>query len=471
MLDATRLLFDLQHVNEIAQNISGCLEPDTVARRITDALVTQFDCAFARIWLVEPDQSELRLVASSGLYTHTNGSFARVPMGAYKVGKIALNRVPFLSNHLPDEPWVKDREWAIANRICGFAGYPLSTTDRTIGVLATFSHRPMAAEFLEVLQVLCMTATIALDAALQSQSLPTPPTWMSAAGFPTLSDQLAHSLPSTRIVLMGTEQPLTPSMANLVLRMAEMLSSLNCNYCRLTYGEASVRLEAIVAIANLTHPPSTTSASLPGWMRSQLGELQCVALCLGGALKVDIYEQRPMVQVMLTLPYPKCRIGLKVHIDSQYTAVQAALTHLAHEAGLMVCDDEEAIVLTDKDIAMVSDRPVIWVQHRPNAPLPQQVQTAISLTIEPDYLRYIVEKIHQGEPIPQKAIAEPSPSLSDREQEIMSLLSTGLRDRDIAQLLYISESTVKFHINNSQAKLNAKNRYQAVYQAAIRGWI
>nr|WP_250125910.1 hypothetical protein [Chroococcidiopsis sp. CCMEE 29] len=43
------------------------------------------------------------------MYTHINGSFARVPMGAYKVGKIAQNRVSFLSNNLADEAWVKDR--------------------------------------------------------------------------------------------------------------------------------------------------------------------------------------------------------------------------------------------------------------------------------------------------------------------------------------------------------------------------
>ncbi|MBD0269831.1 MAG: GAF domain-containing protein, partial [Cyanobacteria bacterium Co-bin8] len=160
MLDSTRLLFDLQQVGQIAQAISGCLDAVAIATQVTNALVAQFDCVFARIWLVEPDQQTLRLVASSGLYTHTDGSFARVPMGAYKVGKIAQNRVPFLSNHLPEEPWVKDRDWAIANNIQGFAGYPLAVKDRVIGVLATFSHYPLAPEFLEVLQVLCMTTTI-----------------------------------------------------------------------------------------------------------------------------------------------------------------------------------------------------------------------------------------------------------------------------------------------------------------------
>ena len=133
-LDATRLLFDLQQANAIAEQFSGCLHPDQIAATVTTELVKRFDCAFARLWLVEPDGASLRLVASAGLYTHINGSFARVPMGAYKVGKIAQNRVPFLSNQLAEESWVKDRNWALEQNIQGFAGYPLAIQDRVIGV-------------------------------------------------------------------------------------------------------------------------------------------------------------------------------------------------------------------------------------------------------------------------------------------------------------------------------------------------
>ncbi|MEM8677697.1 MAG: helix-turn-helix transcriptional regulator [Cyanobacteria bacterium P01_G01_bin.67] len=35
--------------------------------------------------------------------------------------------------------------------------------------------------------------------------------------------------------------------------------------------------------------------------------------------------------------------------------------------------------------------------------------------------------------------------LSHREQEVIALLASGLRDRNIAKKLYISDSTVKFH--------------------------
>jgi DNA-binding NarL/FixJ family response regulator len=53
----------------------------------------------------------------------------------------------------------------------------------------------------------------------------------------------------------------------------------------------------------------------------------------------------------------------------------------------------------------------------------------------------------------------------------MALLAQGLRDRDIANSLHISDRTVKFHINNILAKFKAKTRFQALYQVTRDGWI
>lgn len=373
MLDSARLIFDLQKVNAIIQKISGCLDPKTIASEVTRALVTDFNCAFVRIWLTEADGQALRLVASSGLYTRTNGAFASVPMGAYKVGKIAQNGVPFLSNHLAEESWVKDRNWAIANNIHGFAGYPLTKGDRVLGVLAAFSHRSFLPEFLEVLQVLCMAVTTALDSALQiqqaRQSQVTPPTH-SLVGDHCLSDCLSRILDSTHLTLVGTEHPLTSGLAYLLLRTTEILNQLNCSYCRLTYGEHAVSLQGIVATPNLS--PSQVQA----WVRSRFDEIDFLSNCFKGKLEKEFKAQQQMMQIALQLPYPSCEIAPKS--DSQ---------------------------------------------------------------------------------------------LSQREQQVMILLTQGLRDRDIAQKLYISESTVKFHINNTLTKLNAKNRYQAIYQATVQGLI
>ncbi|MFE4106265.1 LuxR C-terminal-related transcriptional regulator [Almyronema epifaneia] len=462
LLDSTRLLFDLQRVNHIVQKISGCLSPELIARQITEALVDHFGCAFARIWLTEPDQSSLRLVASAGLYTHLDGSFARVPMGAYKVGKIAQNRVPFLSNQLADEPWVKDRNWAIANSIKGFAGYPLAAGDRVIGVLATFSRERMAAEFLEVLQVLCMTATVSLDAALQTQRSPAQTT--STASSMALSDQLAHTLSAARFTLVGTEQPLNTDSTHLFLQAAESLSQLSCHYCRLTYAAETVVLEAIAKM------PEASATTVEAWLRSHFGKLRFEATHLGGTLQTQPRLEQNILSFLLTLPYPNCRIGPPVRIDCQPLLLHTAITHLAHLAGLSVCDPTHPapLLITNKSEYLLTTAQIIWIRPSPT-PVPSTVSATIDWSIEPAALHTLVHQISQGASV--AVPARQPPPLSSREQEIMALLAQGLRDRSIAQQLFISESTVKFHINNSLSKLNAKNRYQAVYQAAINGWI
>jgi DNA-binding CsgD family transcriptional regulator len=55
--------------------------------------------------------------------------------------------------------------------------------------------------------------------------------------------------------------------------------------------------------------------------------------------------------------------------------------------------------------------------------------------------------------------------ISSREYEVLELISAGLSNLEIAQKLFISESTVKTHVSNLLMKLNAKRRTQAVMNA------
>ena len=52
--------------------------------------------------------------------------------------------------------------------------------------------------------------------------------------------------------------------------------------------------------------------------------------------------------------------------------------------------------------------------------------------------------------------------LSEREQEIVNLVSLGFRNKEVAQKLNISEPTVKTHLHAIFQKLNVLNRYQLV---------
>lgn len=59
------------------------------------------------------------------------------------------------------------------------------------------------------------------------------------------------------------------------------------------------------------------------------------------------------------------------------------------------------------------------------------------------------------------AAAEPLGGLHPREQEVLEQLALGRRNRDIAQALHISESTVKFHVANILGKLGVGSRGEA----------
>ena len=57
--------------------------------------------------------------------------------------------------------------------------------------------------------------------------------------------------------------------------------------------------------------------------------------------------------------------------------------------------------------------------------------------------------------------------LSERELEVLRLISGGLSNRAIAQRLVISSNTVKGHIRNIYGKLGVHNRVQATARARM----
>ncbi len=104
--------------------------------------------------------------------------------------------------------------------------------------------------------------------------------------------------------------------------------------------------------------------------------------------------------------------------------------------------------------------------------------------MEPEYwLDYLISIVQGEAPISRvlasKILQEFSLSkddlidhkLSEREKEVVQLVSQGLSNKDIGAKLYISESTVKNHLRNILAKLHLQNRVQLVAFAYKNGQV
>ena len=72
---------------------------------------------------------------------------------------------------------------------------------------------------------------------------------------------------------------------------------------------------------------------------------------------------------------------------------------------------------------------------------------------------------------PRAAAATLVEPLTPRELETLQLLSEGLSNRAIAERLGIADRTAKFHVNAILAKLGARNRTEALVQAARLGLV
>ena len=87
-----------------------------------------------------------------GLYTHLDGPHGRVPVGRFKIGTIARERRPHLTNSVVGDPRVPDQDWARREGMVAFAGYPLIVEDRLVGVWAMFARHPLSEASLRAME-------------------------------------------------------------------------------------------------------------------------------------------------------------------------------------------------------------------------------------------------------------------------------------------------------------------------------
>jgi formate hydrogenlyase transcriptional activator len=161
MGNAVSKAVDYEPLKRLLLEVAGLRSLDELLRTVVVRLCEYPDVALARIWLKQPgdictncpmrsecpDQTRcLHLVASAGRsldgvteWSHIDGQFRRVPLGAWKVGLIAAKAEAIeVPDFDLDRKWLAVPEWAQAEDIHGFSGQPLMHDGDCLGVLAVF---------------------------------------------------------------------------------------------------------------------------------------------------------------------------------------------------------------------------------------------------------------------------------------------------------------------------------------------
>ncbi len=105
---------------------------------------------------------------------------------------------------------------------------------------------------------------------------------------------------------------------------------------------------------------------------------------------------------------------------------------------------------------------------------PERLAAAVRLIAEGDALLAPTITRRLVERYAAPATDEPDEKLSDltpRELEVLKLVAAGLSNQEIAQKLYLSEATVKTHVSRILAKLDLRDRVQAVVLAYERALV
>jgi DNA-binding NarL/FixJ family response regulator len=187
------------------------------------------------------------------------------------------------------------------------------------------------------------------------------------------------------------------------------------------------------------------------------GDMEVVAEASDGAEAIEIIEQAKPDVVLLDLRMPKLDGVGVLRTLRERGAIPPALILTTFDDDAMLFDAVRAGAKgwLLKDVSL---------QRLTNA---IRVVAGGGTCIEPAITERIVRSL-DGSDMAFEAADLPEP-LTDREKTILRFLAGGYSNREIADLLAISEGTVKNHISSILAKLGVRDRTRAVLKAIDLG--
>ena len=198
---------------------------------------------------------------------------------------------------------------------------------------------------------------------------------------------------------------------------------------------------------------------------SLIDDVEIVGLASDGTEAVRLAEaQRPDV-ILMDLRMPGVDgATATAQVRERLPGTQVlVLTTYADEAAILAALRAGALGYLTKDASAEQIEAAVRAVHAGQTHLDPAVQARL------------VAAVTGGGPAPgpapdQAGRAGPPPAgLTSREAEVLTLLASGLSNAEIAQRLFLSNATVKTHINRIFAKTGARDRAQAVRFAYQHG--
>ena len=171
-------------------------------------------------------------------------------------------------------------------------------------------------------------------------------------------------------------------------------------------------------------------------------------------------EARALLQPLVPVAERRRRPGMLIEIH--------ALQALASQA---LGDLDQAMAALERALALAEAEGYVRVFADEGAPMAALLREAAKRGITVAHVRSVQSALGAGEeaaPSAAEAAALPEP-LSARELEVLRLLGTHLSSTEMAEKLFISANTVRFHIKNIYGKLGVHRRLDAVQRARELG--